>query len=88
VHPEGETRRLLEEMRAGWWASIDDVEGIGKLFIEAAGRGRALGNVFQPDLEKIAQYERKVLAQRYARLLRVLAEKPHATDAQRTRTGL
>jgi glycosyltransferase involved in cell wall biosynthesis len=69
VHTEGETRRLLDEMRAGWWAGNHDVEGIRQLFVEAAARGDSLRTAFQPDLEKIAQYERKVLAQRYAKLL-------------------
>jgi hypothetical protein len=73
VHPEGETRRLLEELRAGWWAGIHDVEGIRRLFLEAAERGSSLAGAFQPDIEKIAQYERKVLAKRYAALLHSIA---------------
>ena len=73
VHPEGETRRLLEELRAGWWAGNRDVEGIRLLFIDVAARGNSLLNKFQPDLEKIAQYERRVLAQRYAGLLHSIA---------------
>ena len=73
VHAKGESRRLLDEMRAGWWAGIDDVDGIRQLFIDAVARGYSLSNSFQPDLDKIAQYERKVLAQRYARLLHQIA---------------
>jgi glycosyltransferase involved in cell wall biosynthesis len=69
IIPEGETRRLLEELRAGWWAGNRDVEGIRRLFIDVAARGNSLLDEFHPDLEKIAQYERKVLAQRYAGLL-------------------
>jgi glycosyltransferase involved in cell wall biosynthesis len=69
VHPGGEVRRLLEELHAGWWADSRDVEGIRKLFLDAAARGPSLLTAFQPDKEKIAQYERKVLAQRYASLL-------------------
>ena len=69
VNSEGESRRLLDELRAGWWADIHDVQGIRQLFVDAAGRGSSLLTAFQPDLEKIAQYERKVLAQRYAKLL-------------------
>jgi hypothetical protein len=73
VHPEGETRRLLEELRAGWWAGNNDVEGIRQLFIDAAARGDSLAAEFQPDREKVAQYERKVLAGCYARLLHSIA---------------
>ena len=73
LHPEGETRRLFEDLRAGWWAGNCDVEGIRRLFVDAVARGIPLGNEFQPDLKKIAQYERKVLAQRYAALLHSIA---------------
>lgn len=73
VHPQGETRRLLEEMRAGWWADISDVEAIRQLFIHAAARKDSLASDFHPDTKKIAQYERKILAQRYARLLHDIA---------------
>jgi hypothetical protein len=75
VHPGGETRRLLEELRAGWWAGNHDVEGIRQLFIDAAARGDSLVKEFQPDAGKIAQYERKILAQRYAALLHTIAGK-------------
>ncbi len=77
VHPQGETRRLFDEMKAGWWAGIDDVEGIRQLFIDAAARGNSLASEFQPDREKIAQYDRKILAHRYARLLHSIAEGGH-----------
>jgi glycosyltransferase involved in cell wall biosynthesis len=73
VRSDGETRRLLEEFRAGWWADIHDVEGIRQLFVDAATRGDSLQSEFRPDTEKIAQYERKVLAHRYANLLRSIA---------------
>jgi len=73
VHPEGEVRRLLEELRAGWWAGNCDIEGIRRLFVDVAAGGNSLLNEFQPDLGKIAQYERKVLAQRYAGLLHSIA---------------
>jgi hypothetical protein len=73
VHPEGETRRLLEEMRGGWWAGIDDVDGIRQLLLDAVMRGDALLQEFKPDKVKIAQYERAVLARRYAALLRSIA---------------
>jgi hypothetical protein len=77
VHTEGETRRLLDEMRAGWWAGNHDVEGIRQLFVEAAARGNSLRTTFQPDFGKIAQYERKVLAQRYAKLLHSIFRGEH-----------
>jgi hypothetical protein len=86
VHPEGATRRLLEELRAGWWAGNHDVEGIRKLFIEAAARGDSLLSSYQPDLEKIAQYERKVLAQRYAVLMHSIAEQQSECNAQNPAT--
>ena len=73
VNPDGEVRRLLEELRAGWWAGSRDVKGIRRLFIEVAIRGDALLASYQPDLGKIAQYERKILAQRYAGLLYSIA---------------
>jgi hypothetical protein len=73
VQSGGETRRLFEEFRAGWWADIHDVKGIRQLFIDAAARGDSLRSEFQPDTEKIAQYERKVLAHRYADLLHSIA---------------
>jgi len=73
VHPEGETRRLLEELHAGWWAPISDVEAIRKLFVDAAERGKAPFAEFKPDTAKIAQYERKTLARRYAALLHSIA---------------
>ncbi|MGD0829293.1 MAG: glycosyltransferase [Terracidiphilus sp.] len=77
LHPDGDTCRLFAEMRAGWWAPIHDVEGIRRLFIDAAARGNSLAAEFQPDREKIAQYDRKVLAQRYARLLHSIAAGGH-----------
>lgn len=73
VHPEGDERRMLEVMRAGWWAGNRDVEGIRKLFVDAAARVDSLQSAFQPDTEKIAQYERRVLAHRYAALLHSVA---------------
>ena len=82
VHIQGETRRLLEEMRAGWWADIRDVQAIRQLFIDAAARGKSLATEFQPDVEKIAQYERKVLAQRYAKLLHSIAGREHEATLQ------
>jgi glycosyltransferase involved in cell wall biosynthesis len=81
VHPTGDVRRLLEELRAGWWAGSRDVEGIRELFLDAAARENSLTDEFQPDTEKIAQYERKVLAQRYASLLHSIARRSHQADS-------
>jgi len=75
VHPQGEVRRLLEELRAGWWVGSRDVSGICKLFIDTAARGKLPGSEFHPDLTRIAGYERKVLAQRYAGLLHSIVER-------------
>lgn len=87
VHPAGEVRRLLEGLRAGWWADSRDVEGIGQLFLNAAARGKSVTGDFCPDKEKIAQYERKVLAQRYASLLHSIAPRQRETDAQTAISG-
>jgi hypothetical protein len=82
INPDGEVRRLLEELRGGWWAGSRDVEGIRRLFIEVATRGDALLAAYQPDLEKIAQYERKILAQRYAGLLHSIAGRQRERASQ------
>jgi glycosyltransferase involved in cell wall biosynthesis len=81
VHPDGEVRRMLEELRAGWWADSRNIERIRQLFLDAAARGDALRSQFQPDVARVAQYERKVLAQRYARLLHSIAA-AQPSDAQ------
>jgi hypothetical protein len=86
VHPEGETRRLLEELRAGWWAPIQDVEAIRGLFLDAANRGKAPFAEFKPDTARIAQYERKALAQRYAALLHSLAGTARETQTEEQAT--
>jgi len=81
VHPAGEVRRLLEELRAGWWADSRNVESIRRLFLDAAARGKSLSTEFQPNQDKIAQYERKVLAQRYASLLHSIARQQPEADS-------
>ena len=73
IHPEGETRRLFDELQAGWWASINDVDSIRQLFFDAAARGTSPISGFHPNTEKIAQYEREVLARHYAALLHSIA---------------
>lgn len=74
VHPKGETRRLIDELRTGWCADSRDVEGIRRLFIDAANRSNRLASEFQPDIANIAQYEREHLAHRYADLLHSIAQ--------------
>ena len=88
VHPDGDVRRLLEELRAGWWANSRDVAGIRKLFIETAARGDSLPTVFQPNLAGIEQYERKPLAQRYASLLYSVAGRPRERNSQASQAEL
>lgn len=73
VHPDGDIRLLLEQLRAGWWADSHNVDAIRQLFLDAAARADSLSTSYHPDLEKIAQYERKPLAQQYARLLHSIA---------------
>lgn len=81
IHPRGDVRRMLEELRAGWWADSRDVEGIRQLFLDVAARGNSLLTEFLPDTEKIAQYERKVLARRYAALLHSIAGRTCDSDS-------
>jgi hypothetical protein len=82
IHPDGDIRVMLEELRAGWWADIQDVAGIRQLFLDAAASGNTLPAAFKPDTEKIARYERKVLAQRYAALLHSIAGKQRENGSQ------
>jgi len=89
VHSEGPEHSLIEELRAGWWVESHDVEGIRQLFIDAATRGDSLHSEYRPDIEKIAQYERKALAQRYAALLHSIAfsEIKNDSEAHNTQTA-
>jgi hypothetical protein len=82
VHPDGPERLLLDEVRAGWWTSSRDAEGIRQLLIDAAARVKSLHSDFRPDIEKIAQYERKVLAGRYAALLHSIAHRQFTPDSR------
>ena len=49
--------------------------------IDAAARGATLAAEFHPDTEKVAQYERKILARRYAGLLRSISHRRRESDA-------
>jgi glycosyltransferase involved in cell wall biosynthesis len=81
VHPAGDIRHLLEDLGAGWWADSHDLEAIRRLFIEIAECGDARIRSFQPDTAKIARFERKPIAQRYAALLHSIAAKARRSDA-------
>jgi hypothetical protein len=48
INPDGEVRRLLEELRAGWWAGSRDVEGIRRLFIEVAAAAMRCSQLTSP----------------------------------------
>lgn len=88
LHPEGETRHLLEATRAGWWASIHDAEGIRKLLTDAIVRHGSLVHDFQPDRAKIASYERRVIAHRYAELLHEIAARRTSSQVQVAKSGV
>jgi len=75
VHPSGDIRRRLEELRAGWWADSSSPDSMRQLFLDAAARGTTLGGAFNPDQDKIATYERKPIARNYASLLHRIAGK-------------
>jgi glycosyltransferase involved in cell wall biosynthesis len=75
VNPNGDIRRLLEELRAGWWADSANAGSMRQLFLDAAARGSSLSTSFNPDQEKIATYERKPIAKAYAELLHSIAGK-------------
>jgi glycosyltransferase involved in cell wall biosynthesis len=79
VHPDGDIRRMVEDLRAGWWAGSQNVDAIRQLFIDTATSGDARLRTFAPDEAKIAQYERKPVAQRYAALLHAVAESARET---------
>ena len=49
--------------------------------MDAAARRGSLQSEFNPDNEKIAQYERKVLAHRYADLLHRIARPEQAAES-------
>ncbi len=67
VHPDGDVRRLLEELRAGWWAGIAMLKASASSSSTLRHAPIRCTAEFQPDPEKIAQYERKVLAQALCR---------------------
>ena len=72
VHRDGDVRRLLEETGAGRWADANDPEAIRQMLIAAIGSSDV---VIDPDFARIAAYHRRLLAARYAELLRKLTVK-------------
>jgi hypothetical protein len=81
VNSQDESRRLLNKLWAGWWADINDVEGIRQLFVDAAARRTSLATSFQPYLARIAEYERKALAPCDSVLSRSIADKQSGNDS-------
>jgi len=81
VHPDGDVRRLLEQLRAGWWADSGDVAAMRSLFQDAANRGLPPFADFHPDTTAIAAFERSVIAARYADLLHTIADSSAAAAA-------
>ncbi|HEY3704737.1 MAG TPA: glycosyltransferase [Terracidiphilus sp.] len=75
IRPGGDVRRLLDSTRGGWWADSYDVEQMKQMFIDAVARRSLLPRMFHPDSSRIAQFERKVIARKYAELLRGLGRK-------------
>jgi glycosyltransferase involved in cell wall biosynthesis len=74
VHRDGDVRRLVEQLRAGWWADSGDVAAMRALFKQAADRGYPPLADFHPDTTGIATFERGVIAARYADLLHSIAD--------------
>ena len=79
VHPDGDVRRLLQHLRAGWWADSQDIASMRQLFLDAAARGNPPLADFHPDTTGIAAFERGVIAARYADLLHSIANDAAAT---------
>jgi len=74
VHPDGDVRRLVEQLRTGWWADSQDVAAMRRLFEKAADRGYPPFAGFHPDIAGVAAFERSVIAARYADLLHSVAD--------------
>jgi glycosyltransferase involved in cell wall biosynthesis len=75
VHPDGDVRRILDETGGGWWADVADPRALRQLLIDAVGRRDSLANAFSPRADRIATYHRRVVAKRYAALLRELVKR-------------
>jgi glycosyltransferase involved in cell wall biosynthesis len=73
IHPDSEVRRLLEDVNAGWWADVGDVDQIQRLLKNAIQWRSTLSNIFAPDRQKISTFTREALSLRYAALLKGIA---------------
>ena len=88
VHPAGDVRRRIVETRAGQWADIGSPEAIRAMLVEALTMPAVQS--YQPDLQAIARYQRRPLAQQYAKFIGELAAShsdpaaalPHEVAAQ------
>ena len=75
VHPDGDVRRLLDETGAGAWADVRDSNAIGKLLTSLLdGQLKLSPETRKPD--RIAQYDRRVLAAQYAQTLTGSIQRP------------
>lgn len=75
VHPTGDVRRILDQTRAGWSASIHDPDAIASLLSDAVERAPMLAEQFHPDRDAIAAYHRRPIAARYSELLHHIARR-------------
>ncbi len=71
VHTEGDVRRLLELTRAGWWTDVRDVSAIRRMLVEVLSRSGSEA-LPRPNLEEIARFHRRAVAERYRELLRTV----------------
>jgi hypothetical protein len=58
------------------------VEAMSRMFMDAAARGDSVAGSFNPDKAKIAEYERKLIAQKYAKALFAIAGRAAGEDAR------
>jgi glycosyltransferase involved in cell wall biosynthesis len=81
IHPDSEVRRLLEDLKAGWWADVGDVLQIQGLLEDAVQWRNSLREVFAPDLQKIARFTRQALSLRYAELLKEVSSSTYRRNS-------
>ena len=86
VRPRGAVQQLLDELRAGWWADSSDTADIQRLFRDVIDRGNPPVAAFQPNVAKIAQYERAILAKRYASFLHSIVRESRGQQVQEQTT--
>lgn len=84
VHPDGAVRHLLEDLRAGWWASSRDVESVRDLLTYVVTHRDEIMEKFRPDREKISSFRRETLAAKYVQELRglhpIVGSETHAVE--------